>query len=123
MAKTTVVKRGARTKLHVANPVRYALKTLGKNILDARRRRRITTELLAKRSSISRATLQKIERGDTGVAIGYYGAVLYSLALVDRLAEIGDLKTDSVGMMLEEERLPKRVRLPKEKIETNSKTK
>lgn len=113
MRKNVTVKRGRRSVPELSNPARRALKQLGKNILEARLRRRIPAALLGQRASISRSTLHKIERGEAGVAIGNYAAVLYSLGLVDALAQIADPKHDRVGQILEEERLPKRVRLAK----------
>ncbi len=43
------------------------LRTLGENISIARRRRYISSAILAERAGISRTTLHKIERGDSGV--------------------------------------------------------
>lgn len=111
MAKKATIKRGLRSEPELPNPARRALRQLGQHIHEARLRRRITGALLAQRASISRTTLQKIERGEAGVAMGNYAAVLFSLGLVDALAAIADLKNDQVGQMLDEERLPKRVRL------------
>lgn len=91
-------------------PARRAVRKLGGDIRDARRRRRIPTALLAERASISRTTLSKIERGEPGVSMGNYAAVLFSLGLIDRLAELADVRYDPTGLALEEERLPKRVR-------------
>jgi len=50
-------------------PVRRALRKLGQDIRDARRRRRIPMEIMAERASISRTTLTKVEKGDPGVSI------------------------------------------------------
>jgi hypothetical protein len=94
-------------------PVVRALRKLGEDIRNARRRRRIPVELLAQRASIARMTLHKIERGDAGVALGNYSAVLFSLGMLDRLADVADPRHDSVGLELEEENLPKRIRLPR----------
>jgi hypothetical protein len=58
-------------------------------------------------------TLHKIERGDTGVAIGNYSSVLFSLGMLDRLADVADPRYDTVGLELEEENLPQRIRLPR----------
>ena len=49
-------------------PVIRALRKLGHDIRDARRRRRIPVAILAERASISRMTLNKIEKGDAGVS-------------------------------------------------------
>lgn len=94
-------------------PVQHALRKIGTDIRDARRRRRIPTAVLAERASISRTTLNKLEHGDPGVAIGTYATVLFILGLLDRFADIADAVNDSVGLALEEERLPKRIHLPK----------
>jgi hypothetical protein len=91
-------------------PVVHALRKLGHDIRDARRRRRIPALIAAQRASISRMTLIKIERGELGVAIGSYATVLFVLGLTDRLAELADPRHDAVGLQLEEEHLPQRIR-------------
>jgi len=92
-------------------PVGRALRRLGHDIRDARRRRRIPVSILAERASISRTTLNKVEKGDPGVSLGTYATVLFSFGMIDRLAEIADPRHDAVGMELEEEQLPQRIRL------------
>jgi DNA-binding XRE family transcriptional regulator len=67
--------------------------------------------LASQRASISRTTLLKIEKGHPGVAIGICATVLHVLGLADRLSDLADSKNDLVGLRLEEERLPKRIRL------------
>lgn len=93
-------------------PVRRALHKLGADIRDARLRRRIPTALMAERASISRTTLHKIEKGDSGVSLGNYATVLFVLGLSERLTDLADVRTDTVGLTLEEENLPKRIRRP-----------
>lgn len=92
-------------------PVTRALRKLGHDIRDARRRRRIPVAILAERASLSRVTLNKIENGDSGVSLGNYATVLFSLGLIGRLAEVADPRHDQVGRELEEEHLPQRIRL------------
>ena len=94
-------------------PVVRSLRKLGSDIRNARRKRRIPVELLAQRASIARMTLHKIEKGDAGVGIGNYASVLFSLGMIERLADVADPRYDSVGLELEEENLPKRIRLPR----------
>ncbi len=94
-------------------PVIRALRKLGHDIRDARRRRRIPVAILAERASISRMTLNKIEKGDAGVYIGNYATVIFALGLVERLADLADATQDTLGRELEEERLPQRIRLPR----------
>ena len=91
-------------------PVTRALRKLGHDIRDARRRRRIPVAITAQRASISRTTLVKVEKGDPGVAIGSYATVLFVMGMTDRLADLADPKNDAVGLQLEEEHLPQRIR-------------
>lgn len=91
-------------------PVQRALRKLGQDIRDARRRRRITTSLLAERASISRTTLANLERGHPGVSIRALATVLFVLGMIDRISDLADSLKDSVGLALDEERLPQRVR-------------
>jgi len=93
-----------------AVPVRRALRKLGADIRAARLRRRIPMSNIAERASISRATLDKIEKGEAGVSIGSYANVLFSLGLIDRLADIAALQNDPLGQRLEAEVLPRRIR-------------
>lgn len=90
-------------------PLKNALLKLGGDLRDARLRRRIPSAIMAQRADISRTTLLKVERGDPGVAVGTYAAVLFVLGLLDRLSELASAKNDEVGLSLEEERLPKRI--------------
>jgi hypothetical protein len=46
--------------------------------------------------------------------MGSYATVLFVLGLADHLAEIADPKNDPVGLHLEEEHLPKRIRIPRQ---------
>ncbi len=94
-------------------PVRRAIRKLGQDIRDARRRRRIPVAVLAERASISRTTLYKVEQGDTAVSMGTYATVLFALGMIDRLSSVADAGHDMVGRQLEEEHLPKRIRLPR----------
>ena len=95
-------------------PVTRALRKLGQHIRDARLRRRIPTAVMAERASISRTTLNKIEKGAHGVALGHYATVLFVLGMVERLGDLADVRTDTVGLQLEEERLPQRIRRPRQ---------
>jgi len=94
-------------------PVVRALRKLGNDIKDARRRRRIPAEIAAARASISRTTLVKIEKGAPGVAIGNYAIALFVLGMTDRLADLADPRNDTVGLQLEAEHLPQRISRPR----------
>lgn len=98
---------------HLPIPVQKALRQLGKQISDARRRRRIAMALMSERAGFSRITLAKIEKGDPSVSMASYASALFVLGMIDRLAGLADASHDVVGRELEEERLPKRIRSPK----------
>lgn len=104
------MKEGQPTPV-VPIPVARALRKLGHDIRDARRRRRIPVAILAQRASISRMTLNRVEKGDPRVSLGAYATVLFALGMADRLAEVADPRHDAVGLELEEEHLPERIRL------------
>jgi transcriptional regulator with XRE-family HTH domain len=90
--------------------VQRALRKIGADISTARRRRKLTTAMVAERAFVSRNTITRVERGDPGVSLGIYATVLFVLGLADRLGDLVDPATDAVGMSLEQERLPQRVR-------------
>ena len=94
-------------------PVQRVLRKLGRDIRDARRRRRIPTTIMAERASVSRTTLNKVEKGDSGVSLGVYATVLFVLGLSDRIGDLADIRTDTVGLELAEDFLPQRIRRSK----------
>jgi hypothetical protein len=53
--------------------------------------------VMAERVSITRITLQKLEQGDSGVAIGIYVTALFVLGLISRLSDLTDVRHDDVG--------------------------
>ena len=71
--------------------------------------------LLAERAFISRNTLTRVEKGDPGVSMGIYASVLFVLGMEDRMGDLADAANDPVGLSLEEERLPRRIRASRSK--------
>src|SRR5919109_4452070 len=106
--------RTTRASVVLPIPARRLLRKLGSDIRDARRRRRVPVQIAAERASISRMTLLKIEKGEPGVAMGSYATVLFVLGLADHLGDIADPRNDATGLQLEEDRLPKRIRIPRQ---------
>ena len=100
----------SRSKEALPLGVRRALQKLGMDVSAARRRRRISVALMAERAFISRTTLARVEKGDPGVSMGIYASVLFVLGMADRLGDLADAAQDPVGLGLEEERLPRRIR-------------
>jgi len=100
-------------KINLPIPVKKALVKLGKDISDARRRRRITVRLMAERAGFSDLTMLRIEKGLPSVSMGAYASALFVLGMTDRLEDLVDARHDVTGRELEEENLPKRVRTPR----------
>jgi len=100
-----------KTLAHKSLPrsARSALLKLGADMAVARKKRRISTVSMAERAFISRGTLYKLEKGDPSVSMGIYATVLSILGLADGLAAVADRRSDSLGLDIEEDRLPKKV--------------
>ncbi len=88
---------------------RLALIKLGEDITVARKKRRISTVSMAERAFISRGTLYKVEKGDPSVSMGIYATVLSILGLVERLRNVADRGSDTLGLDIDEDRLPKKI--------------
>ena len=93
----------------IPRTARRALAKLGADIAIARKKRRISTVSMAERAFVSRSTYSKIEKGDPTVSIGAYVTVLAILGLVDSVGDLADRGSDSLGLNLDEDRLPKRI--------------
>ena len=100
-------------KIHLPIPVINTLHKLGRDINEARRRRRIPMRLMAERAGITKVTLGKIEKGSPSTSIAGYASVLFVLGLTSKLRDIADANNDLTGRMLEEENLTKRIRITK----------
>jgi transcriptional regulator with XRE-family HTH domain len=86
------------------------IKKFGEDLSLARRKRKLTMRDMAARTSISMATYQRIEKGDPTVTFGLYAFVLFSLGLGERIGELVDVSVDDIGLVLDQARVPKRVR-------------
>ena len=76
------------------------LAQLGENIRLACKRRKLTQTLLSERTGLSRVTLRKIGKGDAGVSIGHYVAVLSVLGLMEDLLDVA--RDDELGRKLQD---------------------
>jgi len=97
---------GPRAPLPI--PVQRALRLVGEQIGNARKRRGIPMKLLSERAGITRQTLTKIEAGEN-VSFGSLSSVMFSLGMIDEITNLA--ASDEVGNGLQDERLPKRIRL------------
>jgi transcriptional regulator with XRE-family HTH domain len=94
-------------------PGTNALRKLGRDLALARRKRGLSTADMASRLFVSRDTLWRLERGDATVAMGTLAAALFVLQMHHRLADLAAPETDGLGLHLDEQRLPKRIRRPR----------
>ena len=52
---------------------------------------------------------EKLEKGDPSISMGIYATVLAILGLIDGLGNVADRGTDTLGLDIDEDRLPKKV--------------
>jgi transcriptional regulator with XRE-family HTH domain len=96
------------------------LRNLGERIRLARIRRQISQDEMAAKCRISRATLQRIEAGYPGCAIGVIYEVLWILGLMASTNDIANPDKDEHGKILEAAKRTKRVRQPKDNFNDNN---
>lgn len=94
--------------------VRRTLVKLGSDLAIARRKRKLTAEMVAERVGVARATYLKVEKGDPTVSMGVYAMTLFVLGFPEALADLADVRRDDTGLLLDTARLPKRVRIKKD---------
>lgn len=94
-------------------PVSRALRSLGRDLAVARRKRRISAAEMAERLFISRDTLWRMESGDPTVAVGTLATALFVLQLHERLASLAAPGEDTLGLEKDAEQLPTRIRKSK----------
>ena len=73
---------------------------IGENIKLARKRRKLTTQQVAERAGIHRATLYRIEKGDPAVSIGLYFNVFRVLNLQNDFLKLAN--NDEFGRKLQD---------------------
>jgi DNA-binding XRE family transcriptional regulator len=93
--------------------LRRGLKKFGEDISVARRKRRLTVAMMAERVGVAKSTYLRAERGDPKVALGVYAMVLFILGFGDAMTDLIDTRKDDQGLLLDAERVPKRVRARK----------
>lgn len=94
-------------------PMKRALTKFGQDVATARRKRRFTIAMMTERTGVSPNTYRRIEQGDPTVAMGAYVMVLFALGFGNALSDLIDSSRDNLGLQLDEEHLPKRVRIKK----------
>ncbi len=84
------------------------IRILGEHIRIARIRRNLTMEEMSSRMFITRRTLARLEKGESGVSLAVFASALWVLGLDDNLKNIADPAQDTVGIFHERKKLPKR---------------
>ena len=69
--------------------------------------------MMVERTGVAKSTYLRVERGDPTVALGVYAMALFALGFGEALGDLADARGDEIGLSLEADRLPKRVRVPK----------
>jgi transcriptional regulator with XRE-family HTH domain len=93
--------------------VRRSLTKFGADLALARKKRNLTTRMVAERLGVAKSTYLRVEKGDPTVSMGVYAMALFVLGFGDALGELVDPRRDDQGLLLDAERLPKRVRTKK----------
>jgi DNA-binding XRE family transcriptional regulator len=83
------------------------------DLARARRKRRLTVAMMAERVGVAKGTYARMEKGDPAVSMGAYAMALYVLGFGESFGDLVDMRSDEHGLILDEERLPKRVRIKK----------
>jgi len=76
----------------------------------ARRRRRISQASMAERMGASLSTVRRMEKGDPRIPIHFIARALHVFGEIKALENLLDTARDDIGLLLMDERLPKRVR-------------
>ena len=96
--------------------VKRSLAKFGSDMALARRKRGLTVLAVAERVGVSKNTYLRAEKGDPKVSLGVYAMALFVLGFGDPLGALIDVSRDDTGLLLDQERLPKRVRMKKVRV-------
>ncbi|MBT3328034.1 MAG: hypothetical protein HN396_17550 [Gemmatimonadales bacterium] len=98
----------------IPSKLRRDIEKIGHDIAIARRKRRLTITMMTERVGIHKNTYFRVEKGDPTVSFGIYAMTLFVLGLADRLGDLVDARRDDQGLLLDEQRLAKRIRPKKD---------
>jgi transcriptional regulator with XRE-family HTH domain len=105
--------RRAKITESLPPPALRAIHQLGQDLEVARRRRRISQQLMADRMLVNRETVIRLERGDPTVSLSVLASALFVLGLTGRLEKLLGPESDAVGMAEDLQHLPKRAHAPR----------
>ena len=93
----------------ISPSARCALQSLGADLKVARLKRRIPVKEFTERIGVSERTVARLEKRDGGVGIGTLAMACTVLGELDRVSGFLDAGSDDTGLLLERERLPRRI--------------
>lgn len=100
-----------RSSVHDVLPprVKRSLRKFGTDIGLARRKRHLTTAMMSERLGVAKSTYVRVEKGDPTVSMGVYAMALFVLGFGDALGALVDASHDEQGLLLDAQRVPKRI--------------
>jgi transcriptional regulator with XRE-family HTH domain len=100
-----------RSSVHDILPpkVRRSLQKFGGDLALARRKRRLTTAMMSERLGVAKSTYARVEKGDPTVSLGVFAMALFVLGFGDAFGDLVDASRDEQGLLLDQQRIPKRV--------------
>ena len=104
-----------RSAIHDVLPagLRRSLSKFGHDLSVARRKRHLTMGMMAERTGLAKSTYSRLEKGDPAVAMGAYAMALFVMGFGEPFGDLTDAHHDEEGLLLDQERLPRRVRIKK----------
>jgi transcriptional regulator with XRE-family HTH domain len=100
-----------KSKSNLPPRIARSLEKFGADVEIARKKRRLTMAALCERAGISVPLYQRLIRGAAGTSVGAYAMVLFALGRGTPFDTLLDMAQDDTGLLLEQERLPQRVRV------------
>ena len=96
-----------------SDDTRSYIQQVGRNLRIARKRRKKTIRELAEMVGVSPATVKRVEAGEPSVKFAIYLAIAEVFQLDDTISFAAP-EEDAIGMTLEKQRMPKRIRKKKD---------
>ena len=93
-----------------------SLEKFGHDVEVARKKRHLTVAALCERAGISAALYRRLVAGAPGTSVGAYAMVLFALGMGTPFDNLIDAGTDDTGLLLDESRLPQRVRMSRKPL-------
>lgn len=90
--------------------VKLAAKQIGENLATWRKLYNLTSQQLADKATVSRATISRLENGDPKVSFETFLSVCRALSSLDAVVEATDPYETDYGRIRADQALPQRVR-------------